>query len=230
MKSKMMWIAAIGAVVGLVGTVEAQPGQGRQGGNRGGFGGGGGGIATLITNPEVQKDIKLGDDQKDKLASWYESFQDKLQAKTKDLPRNDFRKRFELMAELGKEAEKDIEKILKPEQVKRIKQIGLQVQGNRALTSETVQKQLGITEEQKSKFEKLGEESREAFRKNFQQGQRPDFEKMRELQKQSEEKYQGILTSEQKAKWKELVGEPFDTSKLRPQRRPGGDRQRNNNN
>lgn len=224
MLRQLMWVAALAVAIVFTGTADAQPGQGRQGGNRGGFGGPGGGIMSLITNGDVQKEIKLSDDQKDKLAAWYESHQDKIQAKTKDIPRNDFRKRLELMAELGKEAEKDVEKFLKPEQMKRLKQIGLQLQGNRALSSDTVQKQLGITDEQKEKFNKISEENREAFRKSFQQGQRPDFEKMREMQKASEEKYQGILTSEQKAKWKELVGEPFDTSKLRPQRRQGGER------
>ncbi|MCZ2342779.1 MAG: hypothetical protein LC104_13465 [Bacteroidales bacterium] len=222
MRRKWTWVAALVVAIAFAGSADAQPGQGRQGGS---FGGRGGGIMMLITNAEVQKDINLTDDQKDKLASWYESHQDKIAAKTKDIPRNDFRKRMELMAELGKEAEKDVEKFLKPEQVQRIKQIGLQLQGNRALSSETVQKQLGVTEEQKEKFNKISEESREAFRKSFQQGQRPDFEKMRELQKANEEKYQGILTSDQKAKWKELVGEPFDTSKLRPQRGQGGERQ-----
>src|SRR5579859_4667024 len=38
--------------------------QGRGGrGGRGGFGGGGGGLAFLIQNPQVQKELKLSEDQ-----------------------------------------------------------------------------------------------------------------------------------------------------------------------
>lgn len=235
MSQKIRMMAAFAAVMGLVAYAEAQPrpGEGRPGGGRGpgGFGGGGGGVVSLITNTEVQSDIKLTDEQKDKLAAWYEKHQDKVEEKTKGLgrEREDFRKRFEIMAELNKEAEKEIEGVLKPEQLKRVKQISLQMQGSRALTTEQVQKDLGITEEQKEKFQKIGEESREAFRSTFQQG-RPDFEKMQAMQKEIGEKYQGVLTSEQKTKWKEMTGEPFDTSKLRPQFGGGQPRRRNNDN
>lgn len=232
MKYNMRWLAALVAAIGLVSFADAQqPGGGRPGGGFGGRGGpGGGGMMRLIVNPAVQDEIKLTDDQKDKLATWYEGFNEKIEEKSKGIERNreNFAKLMAIRTEVSENAEKELKDVLKPDQIKRIKQIEFQMMGTRALQNEDVQKELGITDEQKEKFTKIGEESREAFRDVFSGG-RPDREKMQEMMAKQGEKYQEVLTSSQKTKWKEMTGEAFDVSKLQ-QGGPGGGRQRRPNN
>jgi len=189
----------------------------------------------LLRNSAIQEEIALTAEQKEQLIDWNESFQEKLQAKTKDIPREDFRKRMEIFTELSKEGDKELSKLLKPEQLKRLEQIAVQAQGNFALQNPEIQEKLGITEEQKEKFKEITAESGKAMRELFGGG-RPDPEKFQEIrekmqamQKKVGEQMQEVLTSEQKAKWKELIGEPFDTSKLFQGRPPRQPRPNNNN-
>ena len=212
---------AAACVTALVGNLTAQP-PNRPG--PGGFGGrmqaSGANKLMMLRSPEVQEEIALTAEQKEQLIDWSESFREKMQEKTKDIPRQDFRKRMEIIAELSKEGEKELSQMLKPEQLKRLEQISVQSQGNRALQNPEIQEKLGITAEQKEKLREISSESGKAMRELFGGG-RPDpqkfqeiREKMQALQKKIGEQMQNVLTSEQKAKWKELTGEPFDTSKL----------------
>ena len=123
-------------------------------------------------------------------------------------------------------------------QKKRLKEISLQVQGTRALTTDAVVQELGISDSQKEKINKAQEEARtkqrEAFRKLFSGGgKRPSREEMtkkfREMREQSDKAVLSVLTKSQLAKFEKMKGKPFDTSKLqrsffggRRRGRPGG--------
>jgi Spy/CpxP family protein refolding chaperone len=99
-----------------------------------------------------------------------------------------------------------------------------------------VQEALKLTDEQKSKFGAIQDEQREAMQGLFQGGggdRQAAFQKMTELRTKGNEKAMAVLTSEQKATWKDLTGEPFE---VRFEGGPGGGgpggggQRRNNNN
>ena len=65
---------------------------------------------------------------------------EKMQEAFKDIPREQFREKFaEIQAKMSKEAYKEIGTVLKEDQVKRLKQIEVQVSGARAFAMSHVQ-------------------------------------------------------------------------------------------
>jgi hypothetical protein len=193
-----------------IAAVAATPAWAQRGGGRGGRGGGG---LMLLTQDSVQAELKLSDDQKkqlgDELAKQREAF-----SGLQDLSREERQTKF---AELQKEGQAAIGKVLNAEQQTRLKQITLQQRGPQALADAEVATAVGLTDEQKQKVEAISQEVRGAMREAFQGGGGGGEarEKLEALRKSSGEKIQALLTPEQQAKWKELTGEPFK-GELRP--------------
>ncbi len=119
--------------------------------------------------------------------------------------------------------------ILKPEQLKRLKQISLQQQGTRALSRDEVADAIKLSAEQKDKIKAIGEDTRKQMADLRGGGNREEARKKgEELRKAADEKINAVLTDEQKTKLKELVGEAFKGEIQRPQfngrrPRPGAD-------
>src|SRR5438128_1036825 len=93
------------------------------------------GPTALLLNKSVQEELKLDDDQKKKVDEVNKKVRDILTEKIKDLSQEDRRNREKMapiMREVSAEADKLLPDALKPEQVKRFKQIRLQAQGLRA--------------------------------------------------------------------------------------------------
>jgi Spy/CpxP family protein refolding chaperone len=202
---RLMQITVAAVVVALaVGPAVTQEKKQRQ--RPGGGRGFGGGTLFLLQAKSVQEELKLSGDQVKKITELAE----KQRSAMKDVPREERRAKRE---ELAKANNKAIGEILKPEQLKRVKQIALQQQGVMALTfNEEVAKALKISEDQKDKIREIQSKMREEMRGAF-----GDQEKMQKLRKQMSEKVMGVLTAEQKTKLKEMQGEPFKGEIPRPQ-------------
>mgnify|MGYP001141762364 CR=1 FL=1 len=185
---------------------------------RGGFGfGGRAGLSMLLGNPSVQEELKLDDSQKDKAREFVEKSREKATAAREELQGLDQEERFkrmrEFMAESNTAARKAAAEILKPEQVKRLEGIELQVAGANAFEEEALQKKLGITDEQKTAIASIVQSSNEEVREIFQNSgddRQAAMEKIREHRKETLAKVEGKLTDEQKTKYKELLGSPFE--------------------
>lgn len=217
----------------------------------GGFGGGMfGGPLALLRAKSVQSDLNITEEQAGKLKDWAKdygaSMREKIQEKMKDLPQGPerFQKMPEIMAEINKETYKELGTVLKPEQVKRLKQIETQAAGARAFAMPDVQSALKLTADQKDKVKDIeqsaAKESRD-LREEYGLGfggrggkggggkgkrTRPDPEKMKEFQKKSEainkdttSKVMAVLTDEQKKEWQALTGKPFDVAKMQEEMR-----------
>lgn len=227
-------VAAV-LVAGLGGLAAvAQP----PGGGRGMFGGGG--PAQLINSKTVQQELKIDEEQAGKLKEWAREYgaksRERMQEAFKDVPREQMREKFaEIQAKMSEEAYKEIGTVLKEDQVKRLKQIEVQVSGARAFAMPHVQEALKLTDEQKDKVQQLQEESGKEMQELAQEfgfgrqakGERPDPEKMAVFQKKSAAiaketmtKAEAALTPEQKAKWKDLTGEAVDVAKIQAESRP----------
>lgn len=200
-----------------------------QGPGRGGFGGG----AALLSNKEVQKELKLTDEQIEKADKAGAEMREKMTEKFQDLRDLEAGERREKMASLQKEmaaeSKKVAEEILKPEQAKRLEQISLQFAfqqgGALALANPEIQAKLKITDEQKNKLKDLSDDMNEKRRElgqSAQDGGDPQemAKKRQALQKEGAEKVMSLMTDDQKKTWKELTGEPFEV-RMEPRRRPG---------
>jgi Spy/CpxP family protein refolding chaperone len=201
------WFAAGLALVLVVPLVFA---QGRQ---RPGAGMGGGSL-FLLTQKSVQDELKLTEEQVKKVAALEEKQRESAKG-FKDLSKEERKTKME---ERAKESKKAVDEVLKPEQVKRLKQISLQQSGSRAYADPEVAEALKLTDDQKEKMKTIQEDSRKEMRDLFTGGANEEArKKMETLRKAADEKVQGLLTAEQKTKLKELLGEPFKGEIKRPE-------------
>ena len=148
---------AVTAIVAEPSFAQRQRGRGQFGGRQGG------GIAFLIRNEAVQKELKMDKDQADKAAEAVKSVRDKHSdefTKLRDLSQEERRaKMTELTKVINDETNAALETVLKPEQMKRLKELELQRAGLAALTRADVQKALALNDEQKGKIKTIAEES-----------------------------------------------------------------------
>jgi hypothetical protein len=224
---------------GIVTVVAAQPGRPGGFGTQDAF-------VTVLTNKALQEEVKITDAQKDKfkgIAEKQAEMQKKqfegMKDKFADL-KGDKDKMTELFAEMRKEGEKvtaEVKKMVEAEltadQKKRLKQIHVQAMRLGAFTNEEVLKDLGASDGLKSTLKTIvtefGKDEAEVRKDIFgdQKGKggfgRPDPEKTKEfnskrdkLAKEAMGKVTDALSADQKAKWTEMTGEPFDLSKLAP--------------
>ena len=202
---KLGRIALVLAVVAMASSPAlAQQRQQRQRGQQGGFGGG---TIFLLTQKSVQDELKLSGEQVTKIKELSDKQRESFRGQRG--PRDEeARKKRE---EARQTTEKAVAEILKPDQLKRVKQISLQQQGGRALSNPEIAAALKLSDEQKDKIKSIQEETRTARGQRGQRGQRSEEElkKQQEARKATNEKLMKVLTSEQKTKWMELTGEPF---------------------
>jgi hypothetical protein len=192
---------------------------------RGQRGGGPGSVASLLQNESVQKELNIDKEQADKVKEAVQQVQDKHKdefAKLRDLSQEERRAEGQkLNRAVSEETLKAVDPILKPDQVKRLKQIELQQLGSQAFTRPEVQTALRLKDDQKEKIKTLTEtaatEMRELRQAGNPQGNR---DKVAAIRKETTEKIQAVLTDDQKKTWKEMTGEPFQIAT--PQRRRGG--------
>ena len=225
----VMRLVAVAAIAVMAVSSFAQGGGGR--GGFGQFGRGGFGMQDpngvfLINRGDVQGEIKLTADQKSKLDALRQAQMDKLREAMQG-GGGDQQDRMATFQKLQAENAKDTLAILTPEQKKRLKELAVQRMGNSAIANADMQKELGVTDEQKAKIKDLQDkqstanaalrekmQNREIDMQQFQESMRKNTEVMNtELGK--------IMTADQKAKLAAMGGAPF---KFVEQERRGGGR------
>ena len=159
------------AALMVAANLQAQgPGRGA-GGGRGGMMGGG--VLMLLQNDQVQKEIDLVADQKEKLQTIAKELADARPANRGSMTDEDRTKMRETMQKIQKEAEG----VLLPAQLERVKQIQLQQQlatmPGMALASPDVEKGLTLTDDQKAKIKTINDDAAKAMRDMFTPGSPP---------------------------------------------------------
>lgn len=170
----------------------------------------------FVLMPQIQKELEIVPEQKDKLNDIQKKMNERLQESFKTL--NDVpaaertAKYYEIYQQVGEDTDKQMREVLLPMQLDRLRQIQLQMQlaqtgygygASNAFGSEELAKALGITPEQIEEMKKKEEE----VRQEIQEKTREFYKK---LQEDSQEKLMSVLTPEQRAKLKRLVGEKFE--------------------
>ncbi len=185
----------------------------QRGGFRGGFAGGPGGgfgVGGLLMSEQVRGEIELLPDQEEELRALGEDTRDRMRdlfSGMRDLPREERRAAFEDaragMEEIRQDVESQVKEVLMPHQFERLKQIEVQQQMARGGTASVAQgqlaEQLGLTDQQK-----------EEMQQKAQEAQRDLQEKITQLRLEARESILSVLTSEQRAKFDQLVGKPFE--------------------
>ena len=217
--NRITFAVAIAAMALMTTTATAQ---------RGGGGGPGGMMGNsslgLINDKNVIAELELTSDQIESLKELQDDMRDVFRESFSGM-RERFREegvdREELMSEIRekiktemKGVEGELSEILLPFQSERLEQLSMQMRAGRSgttglLSSPEVKEKLGITDEQIEEMKAKTEEVREELNV-----------KMKELREEARQDILSVLTSDQQAQIKEMMGESFEFE----QRRGGGDR------
>lgn len=230
MKVSMKSLVIAGLLAFSVVALAQGGGQGRgQGRGQGGmFGGmrGGGGPAGLVNREDVQRDIKVTDAQKKSLQDLQAKQREEQQARMQEMRNSggggfDREAMQKMMQENQAKHEKAVKEILDEKQWLRVKQIWVQLQGNRAILNAEVQKELKMTDEQVGKVKDLQAKQQEAAQSLMEKIRNQEItrEEMQEITRKNNETMNTelgkILTPEQAAALKAMGGEPFKADENR---------------
>ncbi len=177
-------------------------------------------LVGLALQKSVSEELKLTSDQVDRLKALGEPERPGRGGEGSGEERR--KKWLETMAV----REKKVAEIVEPGQLTRLKQINYQVMGPRAFALPAVANELNLNEEEKEKVHKVMEEGFAEHGKLMRSGEikegdseeikTANREKFAKVDAASLEKIMALLTSEQQAKWKEMLGEPFKGKIERP--------------
>jgi DNA anti-recombination protein RmuC len=196
-----------------------------QGRGRGGFGGGFGmgGPGMLLGNPQVQKELKMTDDQTAKIGEiqreMFAGFgQGGQGGNNQNLSDEERQKRREEFQKRNEENNKKLTAVLSADQNARLKQIQLWVGGVAGLVyNADAAKELKITDDQKEALKTITDESAkktgelfQGLRGASQDEQAQAREKMTAMRKETETECTAVLTDEQKAQFAKMRGEKFE--------------------
>lgn len=224
-------------VVAVAAVSLAQGGGGGRGQGRGGFGGGmgmmqggpgGGSMTSLLNRPDVQKELALTSAQIAKIEELNPrrggpggqggvrqggggQGGGRGQGGNQGMDRDEMMKRMQ-------EREKSILAVLDEKQQTRLKELFIQRAGNAALMNPEIQKDLGFTNEQKSKVEELQRKQQEASMAIMEKMRNGEIqrEELGELMQKNgrtmNEELGKILTKEQAEKFESMKGKKFEFS------------------
>jgi Spy/CpxP family protein refolding chaperone len=175
----------------------------------------------LLLNKSVQQELKMTPQQNAKVTKIVEGTRDKYGPQLREaFMSKDREKIVKVVGASTEETRKNIETampdILKPEQVSRLKQVELQVNGIAAFRRPEVQQSLNLTDKQKEELKEIGAALRQDVTEYFKdaQGQPRKLlgaaEKVRSLTQAATKKALALLDEEQNKTWKEMTGKKFD--------------------
>jgi hypothetical protein len=182
----------------------------------------------LLQTAKVKKELKITDDQSAKLAKVAGKYDQEVASKLGSVQLQG----LSGQQKIGKEQEvretgdqliessrKEVSSILSPDQLNRLKQILLQVNGAEALQDKEVAKQVGITPEESAKIQKVQMQTSSLLRHDLGMPQNggptqpqmlgANVEAADKINSHAQDQYLGTLTSDQKQKLDKLRGAPF---------------------
>jgi beta-lactamase regulating signal transducer with metallopeptidase domain len=192
-----------------------------------------GGLGEVLAFPAIQKElgIEKGSPQYDEMRKLgsagtqeiQEGLTEDFQKHPVDTQAERQKRQSELLMGLYVKHDRELEKLLKPDQITRVRQIILQDAGANALADPEVQKDLAITKDQQEKLADLYTDVREQKLKVFAPDGKVNREtdsilqQLKDIDAKRDQRGTEILTKEQQQKFAELKGKPYDLSTLPPQ-------------
>jgi hypothetical protein len=161
-------------------------------------------LLRFLNQKAIRDELKVTADQMKKVGEAVKQLREKREAA---LDRGEKVDRMDLL----KDMDSSVGVILKPAQLKRLRQIALQMNGAAVLGRREFAKYLKLSADQQKKLKALQKESAAAARKLFEGDYTREEarKKLAGLNVQVYHKIVAVLNADQKAKWKALAGEPF---------------------
>lgn len=175
----------------------------------------------LFANPDIQKELKLSEEQVSKLRDALNKVMEKHRddfAKLQQLPAEEQQKK---MMAINEEHNKAVAGALDAKQWKRYKQIQWQLDPIGSLQDPDLQKELKVSDEQKKKIDGLFNDANKKVQE-MMKSRETSREKYQNVVKDLEKKTNDVLTEEQQKNLKELKGPAFQFSRPAQQRPPSG--------
>jgi len=183
----------------------------------------------LLQTAKVRKELKITDEQSAKIAKVADKYNreaasklggvqlEGLSAQQKVGKQQEVRDAQDKLIESSRQ---EVSAILNADQLNRLKQILLQVNGAEALQDKEVAKEVGVTPEESAKIQKLQGETNVMLRSSLggipsnggptqTQMLGANIRTADKINNQAQEQYLGALTTEQKQKLDKLRGAPF---------------------
>jgi Spy/CpxP family protein refolding chaperone len=196
------------------------------------FGGGGGAVpyesmlmmrmgqGGASIRGDIAKELGLTSEQETKLKDLQAEQMEKMMSSFRPQGGNppDQAEREKMMKQIGdmlKEADKKALAVLDEKQKKRLHELWIQRQGNGAILNETVQKELALTDDQKTKIKNLQTRSQDANRTlgEKMRNQEIDFQEFRDASEKNRkimnDELGKVLTKDQADKLKAMGGAEF---------------------
>jgi hypothetical protein len=177
--------------------------------------------SVLVFRAKVQEDLKLTNEQKEKLEQHLqELFPDAMQffQKLDGLTQGDREKEFHAYRpKVQEKLAAVLKETLKKDQRTRLRQLELQQEGAFALWhgDDSIRKDLKITDEQRKQFMPVVQDMQKKIVpliKEAESGGDPQeiWPKIMKIRKEHEGKLEALLTDTQKKQWKEMLGTPLN--------------------
>ena len=154
----------------------------------------------LLREPAIHQELKLKADQLRQLTKINESF-DGVLLRTRNIPVS---KGQPYIVSARSKTRAELSKVFTPEQQERLAQITRRLRGDAFLQSAAARQQLKLSKEQETKISELLEQS----------GKDAEENKKKDRRQSIAAQVQAILDSRQRQTLKELLGSPFDVSRL----------------
>jgi hypothetical protein len=176
------------------------------------------GTQFIVFRDKVLDELKVSDEQREKLMQNLMErimetgpFLDSL----KDAGPEREKKLEEHRKDAREKLAKQLKDVLQPEQLKRLRQVRLQIEGAFALGQDDVRKDLKISQEQMQKFKAIVQalhKKVEPLMKEVHSGGNPEEirPKIEQVRKDHAKKLEAVLNDAQQKQWKELLGPPFE--------------------
>jgi len=166
-------------------------------------------LLTISLFEEVRTEIKSTDDQNKKADALLEKMSADIQEAVGGGDPATIRPAIE---KANAKYDEEVLKIYKDDQVKRLKELYLQYNGNAAIQNAAYAKDVKLTDDQKTQLKKLQDEQ---FQKTMEAFQNGDFQTaLPKLQEDFNKSIEKMLTDDQKKKIKDMTGEKFKFKKV----------------
>lgn len=171
----------------------------------------------LLRRADVQDDLQLSADQKSKIADLNKAMREEMAAAQPPAGDSSTDKSAvqAKSAEIRSKYEAQLEAVLTPDQAKRLKEIGIQINGNGIVRNADVAREIGLTDEQAQQIKALDEKRSADTRaiqakvKAGEMDRAAGSAARKKIRTDADAELAKILTDEQKAKIKAMGGKPF---------------------
>jgi hypothetical protein len=182
----------------------------------------------LLQTAKVKQELKITDDQSAKLAKVAAKYDQEAASKLGNVQLQGLSGQHKVGKEqeirdtgdkLIESSRQEVSSILNPDQLNRLKQILLQVNGAEALQDKEVAKQVGITPDEAAKIQKVHAETSSMLRQSLGMPKNggatqpqmlgANVRAADKINNHAQDQYMGALTTDQKQKLDKLRGAPF---------------------